>query len=106
MAIKPSAPGWYADPQGESRYRYWDGQAWTGRVAANVREVRFLNEGRTVEPSTTWTPAYPPPKEEDWFDKLLPWLVEDEETGKTPAGQLLFFVSWIALTVFLLSGGC
>ena len=24
--------GWYADPSGESRLRYWDGQAWTGQT--------------------------------------------------------------------------
>jgi hypothetical protein len=24
--------GWYADPQGEAQYRYWDGTAWTQQV--------------------------------------------------------------------------
>lgn len=27
-------PGWYADPQGVFRVRYWDGQAWTERTQA------------------------------------------------------------------------
>jgi hypothetical protein len=32
---KPStiAPGWYADPVGETSYRYWDGTAWTAHLA-------------------------------------------------------------------------
>jgi hypothetical protein len=27
------SPGWYNDPSGVSRLRYWDGQAWTERVS-------------------------------------------------------------------------
>jgi hypothetical protein len=26
--------GWYDDPKGESRLRYWDGAAWTDQTAA------------------------------------------------------------------------
>ena len=26
------APGWYADPAGEPRQRYWDGSAWSDHV--------------------------------------------------------------------------
>lgn len=26
-------PGWYPDPQGEARLRYWDGRAWTGQTS-------------------------------------------------------------------------
>ena len=25
----PSLPGWYPDPRGEARLRYWDGAAWS-----------------------------------------------------------------------------
>ena len=40
-----SAPGWYPDPDGSPRQRYWDGNAWTqsyqdagpGRVPPNKR---------------------------------------------------------------------
>lgn len=28
-----AAAGWYADPRGEQRLRYWDGQGWTAHVA-------------------------------------------------------------------------
>ncbi len=35
VAGPPPAPpaGWYADPAGGSRHRYWDGQRWTERTA-------------------------------------------------------------------------
>lgn len=106
MAVEPAVPGWYADPRGESRYRYWNGEAWTGLAAASLWEVQRINEAQAVTPSPEWARSSPRRKQGDWFDALLPWLVADEETGKTPAGQLLFFVCWVALTIFLLSGGC
>jgi uncharacterized RDD family membrane protein YckC len=28
------APGWYDDPQGEARLRYWDGSTWTSHTSA------------------------------------------------------------------------
>lgn len=35
---RPTAPiapaGWYPDPQGQARLRYWDGRAWTGQTSA------------------------------------------------------------------------
>ena len=106
MAVEPAVPGWYADPRGTSRYRYWDGQEWTGQVAASLNEVVAINRGKPPTPAPGCSPPAQPSEKQDWFDKLLPWLVEDEETGKTPLGQLLFFLAWVALTIFLLSGGC
>lgn len=32
MAVPQPAAGWYADPVGYQRERYWDGTEWTGRV--------------------------------------------------------------------------
>ncbi len=102
-------PGWYPDRLGRARYRYWDGEAWTDLLANDKREIRRLAGGEPAKVFASSAPARPttpqPPKQ-DWFDALLPWLVADEQTGKTPAGQLLFFVSWIGLTIFLMSGGC
>jgi hypothetical protein len=28
------AAGWYADPSGQARLRWWDGSTWTGNVAS------------------------------------------------------------------------
>jgi hypothetical protein len=35
-AARPAPPpaGWYADPHGQARLRYWDGSRWTGHTAA------------------------------------------------------------------------
>lgn len=27
------SPGWYSDPQGHHKYRYWDGSIWTQQVS-------------------------------------------------------------------------
>jgi uncharacterized RDD family membrane protein YckC len=32
-AATTAPAGWYADPRGEARLRYWDGQQWTGHTA-------------------------------------------------------------------------
>jgi len=33
-AAQTTAPGWYADPWGQARLRFWDGSAWTGHTEA------------------------------------------------------------------------
>ena len=33
MSSQAPAPGWYADPTGQSPHRWWDGQQWTEHVA-------------------------------------------------------------------------
>jgi putative membrane protein len=44
-ALSPSSPagGWYPDPTGRHRHRYWDGQKWTGHVHDD-------GEATTVDP--------------------------------------------------------
>ena len=33
-AVAAAPAGWYQDPQGQARLRYWDGRAWTEHTAA------------------------------------------------------------------------
>jgi uncharacterized protein YxjI len=37
MSSQTPAPGWYADPTGQSSHRWWDGQQWTDHVSAGVQ---------------------------------------------------------------------
>ncbi len=34
VAAQTTAPGWYADPWGQARVRFWDGSSWTGHTEA------------------------------------------------------------------------
>lgn len=36
-ARRPSAPGWYRDPERFDKYRYWDGQRWTPHTSPTRR---------------------------------------------------------------------
>ena len=42
------AAGWYADPQAEATYRWWDGRQWT----------TLLSQGEPSATQTTWGPAF------------------------------------------------
>ena len=45
-------PGWYPDPTGQrdsKRWRYWDGQAWHGSVAAPPKPGKVPNRRRFVK---------------------------------------------------------
>lgn len=33
-------PGWYPDPEGEPKERYWDGRGWTDRTRPMVISIR------------------------------------------------------------------
>lgn len=49
-----SAPAaWYEDPTGRFEVRYWDGKAWSGRVASGGREVRDPIPGSRASAATT-----------------------------------------------------
>jgi DNA-directed RNA polymerase sigma subunit (sigma70/sigma32) len=49
MSDQP-APGWYADPSGKHRFRYWDGIAWTEMVEDGGNELpRGGSEPLTAE---------------------------------------------------------
>lgn len=106
MRVEEGSPGWYADPRGQSTYRFWDGEQWTDLVASNLEEVGDMNRSGRAMPSPHWKPVTPLPPKKDWFDQLLPWLVADEKTGHTPLGIALWLIAWVALTIFLCSGGC
>jgi hypothetical protein len=54
-------PGWYPDPEDETRARYWDGQAWTDRTGER-QAIESAPEG----------PAAPPPADRPfWRNPLL-----------------------------------
>jgi hypothetical protein len=38
-AAPPNPEGWYPDPINKTRFRYWDGNAWTDRTALKASEV-------------------------------------------------------------------
>ena len=39
MTTEVSAPGWYPDPAGQYRLRYWEGDAWSTFVAEGTEAV-------------------------------------------------------------------
>lgn len=62
-----TGPGWYPDPEHESRDRYWDGAAWTDESRPHV-------EGPSPESPATPRPAPPPVPAaagDDWRRVLL-----------------------------------
>ena len=73
--------GWFTDPAGRFKYRYWSGDAWTDRVvAAGVREPQT----DPLEPSLAHTPPAaaipePAPQAEDEFTRprrfVFPWKI-------------------------------
>lgn len=55
-------PGWYPDPEGTSRLRYWEGTDWTDRFRARPPDSRFTYvppEGSVTEGSHRWVPDAP-----------------------------------------------
>jgi hypothetical protein len=52
LSQSPS-PGWYADPQGVSVYRWWDGLAWTAHTAAGQPANPLPQQGFYGGPMST-----------------------------------------------------
>lgn len=48
MEGQPAAAGWYADPHGSAKERYWDGERWTD----NVRKSPVAATGPVAAMST------------------------------------------------------
>lgn len=43
--------GWYSDPLAQAQFRYWDGYAWTQRVAASVGSEAVTRESKKQKPA-------------------------------------------------------
>jgi hypothetical protein len=58
-------PGWYPDPEGTSRLRYWEGTDWTDRFRARPPDSRFAYIAPPIEGATRadgshrWVPDAP-----------------------------------------------
>jgi hypothetical protein len=46
-------PGWFADPSGEQRMRWWDGVQWTEHVSAPAQSAFVAAPERNTVPATT-----------------------------------------------------
>lgn len=54
------AAGWYSDPSGDARLRYWDGQGWTEHYSPSVSEPQQVPPTTSASPSTTPAPEPTP----------------------------------------------
>ena len=50
-APTPSPPMWHPDPSGRFDYRWWDGRAWTTRVARNGTQLDDGNPDQRLGPA-------------------------------------------------------
>ena len=88
MLDSPSAEaGWYPDPSGAHRYRYWDGHAWTSTVSEGMQDA----QAATPPP----LPPQPPP-----LPQLLPPVVP--RSTRRPRRRLI--ATTVIVGVLLLSG--
>lgn len=53
-------PGWYEDPQQQARYRYWDGQKWTGQTSSAASPPTAAQAAPPSPPGTPPPPGGPP----------------------------------------------
>ncbi|MBK8075000.1 MAG: DUF2510 domain-containing protein [Kineosporiaceae bacterium] len=54
-------PGWYRDPSGAHRFRYWDGLAWTAGVSDQELSQQAMPPGPAVPPGPPVLPGPPIP---------------------------------------------
>jgi hypothetical protein len=94
-----AAPGWYAEPEGSTRQRWWDGTRWT----EHVQDQALNGYGASVRPTVdATTPVYGPLI---WVITLLPlitlpvlmtWDIKAYMLASM-SGQLVVDASYIAL---------
>ena len=53
----PGAPGWYADPDGTARWRWWDGGEWTWQVTTDGTAVEWAPPPAPPGPTPTSLPG-------------------------------------------------
>lgn len=71
--------GWYADPEDTSRWRWWDGQAWTQNVSAPTQPSTPAGGGPLWTGTTLWV---------DTRARVGSWEADIvDETGR-PAGRV------------------
>lgn len=54
-------PGWYPDPQGGARLRWWEGDDWSDRYRARPPDMRAVPYGQATLPGQLSGGAPPPP---------------------------------------------
>src|SRR5690242_13195084 len=61
MRVAGQTAGWFADPAGRFRFRYWDGGQWTDQVLSSTREegIDPLEPALRVEPPRPVLPTAP-----------------------------------------------
>lgn len=47
-------PGWYHDPTGTDRYRYWDGAAWSETTSSELTTAPPAHDGEPPRPVRRW----------------------------------------------------
>jgi hypothetical protein len=59
--------GWYPDPHGDARQRYWDGTAWTDHFSGDAPEEPVAQATPTTPAPAPATPAAPANRNKTWW---------------------------------------